>query len=351
MIIRSTTRLLAAFALAAASVLVPAVTASAAGADDVTWTVRTASNDLGDDRTSYSYAINPGAEVADALVVANHGDEDLTLAVYAADGYTTDGGQFDVDTLDEEATGIGDWVGVDEATVTIAAGETASIPFTVAVPANAMPGDYAGGIVTSLAEDSGTAGVSVDRRLGIRMQVRVSGDLVPSMSVEDVRIGWDGGLNPFAGGDATLTWTIRNTGNAIVSANQGATIAGPFGWFAADAPDVASPPGLLPGESWEQSVIVPDVAALVMLTGTATVIPLVTDASGSTTALEPVAATGLGWAVPWTLLVVLVLVVLVLVLLPRYLRRRRIRREAVEEARVEEAVARALEEAAVGAGR
>ncbi len=347
MTIRSTARLLAAFALAAASVLVPATAASAAGADDVTWTVRTASNDLGDDRTSYSYAINPGTEVADALVIANHGDEDLTLAVYAADGYTTDSGQFDIDTRDVEGSGIGAWVGVETETVTIAAGESATVPFTVDVPENATPGDYAGGIVTSLAQDSAAAGVSVDRRLGIRMEVRVSGDLVPSMAVEDVQVSYAGGLNPFSGGEATVSYTIRNTGNAIVSANQAASISGPFGWFAVDAAEIASPPELLPGESWHQEVVVADVAPLVVLTGAVTLIPLVTDASGSTTALEPITASGIGWAVPWTILGVLVVVVLALVLIPRILRRRSDRRQAAEDARVDEAVARALEERAL----
>ncbi len=36
------------------------------------------------------------------------------------------------------------------------------VPFTVEVPENATPGDYAGGIVTSLVEPDATQGINVD---------------------------------------------------------------------------------------------------------------------------------------------------------------------------------------------
>ncbi|MEK8226658.1 hypothetical protein NKG05_12040 [Oerskovia sp. M15] len=39
-------------------------------------------------------------------------------------------------------------------------------------------------------------GVSVDRRLGSRMHVRVAGDLVPAVVVDDVSVAYDGTLNP-----------------------------------------------------------------------------------------------------------------------------------------------------------
>lgn len=336
-------------ALVAASVFAPTMAATAADAadtGDVTWTVRTASNELGDDRTSYSYVVDPGGEIADALVIANRGEEDLTLAVYASDGYTTEGGQFDVDTRDQKATGIGAWAAAEADTVTVKAGETATVPFTITVPADATPGDYAGGIVTSLAQDASSPGVSVDRRLGIRMAARVSGDLAPAMTVDGLQVNWGGGLNPFAGGDATVTYTINNTGNTIISGAQSATIAGPFGWFPTDTGEVEAPPQLLPGESWQQSVVVPDVAALVLLTATATVLPTATDASGSTSALSPVAASASGWAVPWTLLAIIILVVLGIIFVPRWLRTRAWKRQAAEDARVQDAVDRALQDAA-----
>lgn len=77
--------LLAAFAVAG-------LAAGPAHAEDgtVAWTVRTASNSYGADRSSFSYTVNPGGKVEDTMVVANHGKDPLRLTVYAADGFTTD---------------------------------------------------------------------------------------------------------------------------------------------------------------------------------------------------------------------------------------------------------------------
>ncbi len=321
----------------------PAV--AAADTDDVTWTVRTESNRLGAERTSFGYTINPGATIDDGLDVANRGTEPLELGVYAADGFTTDSGQFDILIAGEKSVGVGAWVRLGTDSIAVQPGETVTVPFTVAVPDNATPGDYAGGIVTSLAQPDDAAGIGVDRRLGIRVSLRVGGDLKPSLAVGDVHVAWDGGLNPFAGGDAAVTYTLRNTGNTLLSAQQAATVAGPFGWFAMDAGELAAPPQLLPGESWTQTVTVPGVAALFLLTGTATATPIVTDASGTTSPLTPVVASGTGWAVPWTLLAILVVIVLLAIFVPRLLRRRRAAKRAREDARVQEAVAEALERA------
>ena len=56
------------------------------------------------------------------------------------------------------------------------------------------------------------------RRASIRIRLRVGGFLKPSLAVEHVRID-----------DATVTYTIHNTGNAILSARQTASLSGPFG--------------------------------------------------------------------------------------------------------------------------
>lgn len=344
-------RLATAFALAFAAVTALAAPTAALAAEGdpaagaVTWTVRTASNDLGADRTSYKYEINPGTTVEDGLVIANRGAEPLDLALYAADGFTTDSGQIDLLTAGDKSVGIGTWAHTDTERVTVAAGTTVTVPFTVVIPSNATPGDYAGGIVTSLTEPSDKPGVNVDRRLGIRMNVRVGGALRPSLAVEHTQVTWNGGLNPFTGGDATVTYTLHNTGNVALSAQQAATVGGPFGWFATDADQMEEPPQLLPGEKWTQTATVPAVAPLVLLNATALVTPLMTDASGSTTPLTPITATAVGWAVPWVLLAVVILIVLLAIFLPRLMKRRRTVRQAREDTRVADAVTRALEDA------
>ncbi|MDX3236711.1 DUF916 domain-containing protein [Streptomyces sp. ME03-5709C] len=311
---------------------------------DVTWTVRTAANGFGDDRSSYSYTANPGGQVKDAMVVANRSTTPLRLALYASDGYTTGTGQLDLLTKDKKSVGIGAWVHADRDSVVIKPGKTAEIPFTVTVPDNATPGDYVGGVLTSLKQSDEAQGINVDRRLGIRVKLRVSGALKPRLAVENLHVDYSGTANPFGTGDATVTYTIHNTGNAMVTARQSVSVAGPFGWLRAKAGDIPAPPELLPGESWKVKVPVHGVAPAVSLTATATLTPLMTDAAGTTTALDPVEATAHGWAVPWVLVVVLVLIAAAVAAAIVLSRRGRARRKQREDSRVRDAVEKALRE-------
>ncbi|GAA1851199.1 COG1470 family protein [Asanoa iriomotensis] len=309
---------------------------------DVAWTVRTASNSFGDDRSSFSYAVNPGGEVKDTMIVANRGAARLDLAVYAADGYTTGTGQLDLIAKDKQSKAIGVWLHAASGQITVQPGKTVEVPFTVAVPANATPGDYVGGVITSLTQPDQAQGINVERRLGIKVKLRVGGDLTPQLTIENAHISYKGTANPFAKGNATVTYTIHNVGNAIESAQQNVSLSGPFGWLRASASEVAPSPELLPGETWTVTVPVRAVAPAFRLAATATLTPLITDASGSTTPQAEVKITAGGWAVPWILLLLVVLVAAVIVLAILLSRRGRTRRKAREDARVEKAVEEAI---------
>jgi hypothetical protein len=272
--------------------------APAASADD-SWTVATASGDFGSGRPNYSYTLNPGGRLTDGLVVANHGTAPLHLAVYAADAFTNKGGQVDLVAKDATSRRVGAWVHADRPEVTVAPGASAEVPFTLTLPGDAAAGDYLGGIVTSVTQAGG-----VERRLGIRIRLRVGGALKPGLSVENLRVRYAG--NPVGKGDATVTYTIHNTGNAIVAARQTLSASGPFGLWNTRAGRIADSPQLLPGDTWKVSVPVRGVAPTVRLTGKVTLVPLLTDAAGSTASLPPATTTAHAWTAPWALLLVLV---------------------------------------------
>lgn len=305
-------------ALLAASGLFAAGTGPAAAADgEVSWTVATASNDFGSDRPSYSYALDPGGRLDDGLVVANNGTTPLHLDVYAADAFTTEQGGLDLrgkdakqNGVDAKQTGVGAWVRTDRPDVTIPPGATAEVPFTVALPDDAAPGEYMGGIVTSpattgAAADAGTAN---GQRLGIRIRLRVGGELHPSLSVENLRVRYSGTSNPLGTGDATVTYTIHNTGNSILAARQTVSVAGPFGHWEARAGHIDDSPQLLPGDTWKVSVPVKGVTPALRLTGTVALVPLLTDAAGSIAPLAAVDGTADVWTLPWAPLLVLLVV-------------------------------------------
>jgi len=335
-------RSLVAVVLAATGLMIAGAPAATAADDDVTWTVRTASNDFGAERSSFNYTVNPGGKVEDALVVTNHGAAALDLGVYAADGFTTDSGQFDLVVAGAESAAVGAWTELDADKIVVNPGQSVEVPFTLTIPKNATPGDYAGGVVTSLTEPSAESGINVDRRLGIKMSLRVGGELAPSLAIEDMRVDWAGGLNPLSGGDATVSYTIHNTGNAVLSAQQAASISGPFGLLSTPAGSIESPPQLLPGETWDVTVPIRNVAATLWVTASATVTPIVVDAAGSTTPLTTVAASATGPAVPWMLLLLLIVVAALVFLALRLRKRNAARQQAREDERVRDAVDRAL---------
>jgi WxL Interacting Protein, peptidoglycan binding domain len=298
---RTTARAIVVLLLAALGLLGVAA-GPAAAADDVPWTVSTASNDFGSGRQNYSYTLNPGGVLKDALVVANHGNTALDLAVYAADAFTTKDGKLDLVTKDAKSSGLGAWVHADRRDVTVRPGASVEVPFTVSLPDSVAPGDYMGGIVTSLTQTGGAGGTNVERRVGIRIRLRVGGELKPSLSVEDLRVHYSGTPNPFGKGDATVTYRIHNTGNAILTARQTVSISGPFGRLGVHAGQIDDSPQLLPGDTWKVSVPVHGVAPAMKLKGIVTLVPLLTDASGSTAPLAAGDTTTHAWTIPWTLL-------------------------------------------------
>lgn len=324
---------------AAAGPAVASTTSAAAPTDDVTWGVRTATNDHGADRDNFRYTVDPGATVKDELVVTNHGEGTLELDVYAADGYTTSAGQLDVLTRDADSVEVGAWLtpGVDH--VRLAPGKSADVPFTLRVPDDATPGDHTGAILTSRTVSAEEAGLDYETRSGVRVYLRVTGDLTPSLVVSDPHVEYHQNLNPFAPGDATVTYTVRNDGNVRLAAHQTMSAAGPFGWFRTTA-DAADVPELLPGESWPVSVTVPDVVPLFRLTADAVLTAELPEVVGATPGAPPVEVSVSGWAVPWLVLALVVLLAAVVVLLVRG-RRNRARQE---DARVRAAVEQALAE-------
>jgi hypothetical protein len=231
-------------------------------------TAKPAANKFGADRQDFAYTINPGGQVEDGIVVVNHGAKPLQL-----------------DLIVKNSTGIGAWTHLNQDNVTVSPGESVEVPFAVTVPDDAAPGDYVGAIV------------------GIPIRLRVGGALKPSLAVENVQVHHS----------ETVTYTIHNTGNAILSARQSVSVSGPFGRWAKRAGKIADTPPLLPGERWKVSAPLHDVTAALSLTATVTLVPLLTDAAGSTAPLPAIKASGHAWGIPWTLLVAILALCLVVV--------------------------------------
>ncbi|KAA9110665.1 DUF916 domain-containing protein [Microbacterium rhizomatis] len=323
----------------------PALAATTPGPDDVTWGVRTGDTAQSAGRQNYDITVDPGGRIDDAIIISNYNDSPLELDLYAADGFTNTSGELDAAPLAQTPKGVGVWVTFAASHVSVPAGQALSVPFSVAVPADVTPGDYGGAVLTVLTRTATTTGITVDRRLGIRMHVRVTGDLAPALSIEGLQVEYSGSLNPFAMGAATITYTLRNTGNVRLSAEQSIVLTGPFGLFNAPSPALASAPEVLPGESWQVTQQVEGVVPAFALFTTATITPRMAPellTAGESPELADVRVQAVSPAVPWSLLVLVAVIAAIAVLAIWFGRRRRTASRAAEAARVQAAVDAAL---------
>ena len=330
--------LLAVFVALFLSVGTAGATAPPGESDPVTWSVSTPDNEFGAGRPNYQYEIAPGGTISDGMVVTNHADRELALNVYAADGFINAGGQLDLLPAAQPSTELGTWVDLSAETITLPAGESVLVPFAVTVPANAPPGDYTAGVVTSLVS-ANADGVTVDRRSGSRMYVRVTGDIVPGLTLSDPVVTYSGSLAPWQPGTVQVQFTVTNTGNVRLDTAATVQVAGPWGVGASTVP-VDDLPEMLPGESVQRTVEITDVWPVLRAN-----VDLQANGVAAQDGSAPVSAdaTDGAWAVPWMILGLLIAAAGLIL----WQRRRAAHRRQDTDDKVALAVENALREAGV----
>ena len=302
--------------------------AGTAGAEvPVTWSVRPAAAADGSTRPNFVLEAEPGATVTDELVVTNDGAVNLVLGVYVSDAFNTAEGETDLLAGDERPRDVGAWTRTDTSSITVPAGGQVTVPFTVTVPEDATAGDHVGGIVTSLTvTEEGVDGtrVKVERRLGSRIYLRVTGDLRPELTFTELSAQYHASINPFAPGTMELTYTVENTGNVRLRATCLARVATSLG-FEERVDEAADMAELLPDNSFTFTQRVAGVWPGLSTTSSIELEPY--DASGETLRppVAPTIARTSTTLVPWPAIVLLAAVAsgaVVAILLRRRTRRR-----------------------------
>ncbi|HEX5332611.1 MAG TPA: hypothetical protein VFW79_08210 [Cellulomonas sp.] len=349
---RRASRVTAVAVLAAVGVLgLPVV--QAAVADDATaaWSVGPAdATGAADSRTRLELQAGPGASVQDHLVISNASTVERTFSVYGADAFNTGSGGYDLKPAATAAVDVGSWVTVDTPTVTIPALSSAVVAVTVAVPAGAAPGDHPGGIAVSPANPTPDAqGVVVDTRVAVRLNLRVSGELTPALTVRGVHASYGSTWMPFGAAPTTLHYDVSNTGNVKIVGKPRVRVTGPFGVRLAQV-DADSTREILPGQTITVESVVRDVEPLALATavidvdmaaapGPDTEIPLVSTSARSTFL-----------AVSWTGLAVIALVAGAVWFVVREVRRRRREGEELWAAMIAEARSTGADPQLLGVG-
>ncbi len=194
----------------------------------------------------------PGDTITDALVVENTSDVNLVLGVYASDAFNTPSGGTDLLAGDSDAVDVGSWTTPDVDSITVPAGGSVTVPFTIEIPRDAAPGDHTGGIVTSLRltePDAEGNRVTVERRLGSRIYLRIEGGVEPELTFTQLEVRHRGGANPFAPGSLEVVYRIENTGNVRLRATRLVRVEPGVGATITD--EAADMPELLPGNSYD----------------------------------------------------------------------------------------------------
>lgn len=275
---------------------------------------------LAGERPNLAYEVAPGGQVDDVVTLYNFSNVPLTFGIYATDAFNNDDGSFNLLAAAELPTDVGTWVTMPVDSITVPAGKQATFPITIKVPVDASPGDHVGALLaSSSAVGTGldNAIVTLDRRTGTRLYVRVSGQLRSELAVEDLKTDYDSAANPLGGG-AQVSFRIVNRGNVRLAGTQQVSVAGPLGVLR-ESLAVEDIPELLPGESIEVAKSFDDVAATGLMFAKVELSPRSPVGNDE---LESSARSASTRAVPYTVLAALLLLILARLARRAYVRHR-----------------------------
>ncbi|MER7170778.1 COG1470 family protein [Streptomyces mesophilus] len=183
-------------------------------ADKPTWSIAPSSGSgtrAAEDGRPYFYMEGAaGTVLEDTVTVTNPGAVPTTVKLRAAEAYNRADGSFAVrDTKGaEKAQDAGSWLSFADDEVKIPPRTAARVPFSVAVPDGAMPGDHPAAVIAQVGE----------RKLGVRVHLRVSGPTLSAVTVEKVAIDGD-----------WITYSLVNRGNTVLAPKLAVHAEGLFG--------------------------------------------------------------------------------------------------------------------------
>jgi hypothetical protein len=283
-------RLLAVLAVVFVAVpLMPAAARAEPGKPTLTWAVQPADQKGPDGRRWIEHTLDPGKAVTERLAVRNFSDRGAVFSLKAADGYLTDKGRFNMLPSDQPSKDGGTWIEVQDK-VTVGAGETKVVPFTITVPPGAAPGDHPAGIAATVVATGGT--VAVESRVGFRVMTRVSGTITAELTVGELTAGYRHSWNPFGAGSVRVRYTATNSGNIAAAGTARVATTELFGLAEHDARVTVEE--TLPDGGKELEVRVRGVWGLGPLRTTVELTPSARDGE-----IRPASATVTVWTLPW----------------------------------------------------
>jgi len=162
----------------------------------------------------------PGATLENTIRVVNAGTAAGSVILYTVDMTTGQTGGSVFRLRDDPQDVVGSWITLAASELTLAAGESRDVPFSVTIPADARAGHHLGGIVAEAVEltevanasdgaDSASFQVKVQSRNAMAVQVNLPGAVVEQIDVLGITAGGQGGHQ-------TLVIGMSNSGNVML---------------------------------------------------------------------------------------------------------------------------------------
>lgn len=299
--------------LAALSVVVAAPPASAA--QNGLYSIQPATISGQNPREWFNYLLNPGATVTDAVTVTNLTTQSIAFNLYTADALNAQGGGFAINTDSAPKRTVGSWITLSDSLFTLPPHSLANVPFTLRVPKDITPGDYAGGIVLATVnpaiEKRGNLTFDVFNDVGARVYVRIAGPLHPGLAVSKLSVKTHGFAGLVGGPvSSTVTYTLTNTGNQILNPTVRLNVSPLLGSGVKVPPRIFS--SLLPHNSATVTYKIKSMEPWLRLAASLKV----SSGAGTTTAGTS------AWVIPWLLILAVVLIILLVWWLLRRRRRK-----------------------------
>jgi len=197
----------------------------------------------------FHLSLYPGAALEATAIVTNHTQSPVTLLNYPVDATSTPQGAFALANQDEPRPGVGGWVQLNGASITVAANSELKVPFRISVPAGTPPGDYAGGLIiqsppvqgqTSNVNGDTSVRLDVIQRQGVRIYLNVAGTAIKALEPGD--LSWQQ-----TGDTLRFTLPLNNTGNTILHPSATLDVSS---WLGANTQlKFDTPESMLPGST------------------------------------------------------------------------------------------------------
>lgn len=220
-----------AMALTAALILLPAVfsvgfASKAQAVDNGTLGIHPAT-----ESDFFHLSAAPGDVLNETAVINNYTSAQVSLLSYVVDGLTTPQGAFALANQDSTPTSVGLWSHYESQTILVPAESSVAVPFSIHIPADATPGDYAGGLIIQEPLENGAVTNAADgtplrldviHRQGVRIYLTVSGARTATLKAGD--LAWSQ-----SGEKVQITLPISNTGNTTLHPQGDVTLASILG--------------------------------------------------------------------------------------------------------------------------